>query len=91
MSKLYIRVKKDGFIYDFNDYLARNPECEVVTEEELYPERFLTPAQMLGIQEIKAGRGRKPKAALNLETSEIPEPPEFTPAELAAEASRGMP
>jgi hypothetical protein len=41
---LYIRVKKDGTIYDWNRFLAENPECEVVTEEQAYPERFIPPS-----------------------------------------------
>lgn len=87
MSKMYIRVRKDGFIYDYNDILARNPECEVVSEEVAYPERFVNPN---AVEEVKAARTRR-KAALDLTTTDIPEPPVYTPPELAADASRGLP
>ena len=41
MSTMYIRVRKDGFIYDYNEILAKNIDCEVITEEIAYPERFV--------------------------------------------------
>jgi hypothetical protein len=43
-DKLYIRVKKDGFIYDHSERLAVHPDCEVITEAQAFPERFITPA-----------------------------------------------
>lgn len=85
MSTMWIRVKKDGFIYPFNEILAKNPECEVISEQEAFPEKFVTPEVRTAINRT---RGRK--AALNLST-EVPPPPVYTPEELAAEASRGMP
>jgi hypothetical protein len=94
MSKMYIRVKADGFIYDFNPILAKNPECEVVPEEIAYPERFIPPAAVQRIEdaaEVVKATGRKKKAALDLTTADIPEAPPYTPAELAEEASRGLP
>jgi hypothetical protein len=84
---MYIRVRKDGFIYDYNDILARNPECEVVPEEIAYPERFVTPEV---VEAVKVSRTRR-KSALDLTTADIPEPPVYTPPELAADASRGLP
>ena len=94
MSKMYIRVKKDGFIYDFNPILAQNSECEVVTEEIAYPERFVPPAAVQRIEEASEAAtpfGRKKKGALDLSTASIPEAPPYTAPELAAEASRGLP
>jgi len=87
MSIMYIRVKKDGFIMDYNEILAKNPECEVVPEEIAYPERFIPPA---AAQRAETA-GRKKKAALDLTTADIPEAPPYTPVELAAEAAQGMP
>lgn len=81
MSKKYIRVKADGFIYEYNEILAQNPACEVVTEEEAFPERFIP----------THAAGRKKKGILDLTTNNIPEPPPYTPPELAAEVSRGLP
>lgn len=94
MSKMYIRVRKDGFIYDFNPILAKNPDCEVVPEEIAYPERFVPVSAAVRVAEtkevVKAG-GRKKKGALDLTTADIPEAPAYTPPELAEEASRGLP
>lgn len=61
-QKLYIRVRKDGFIYDYNERMAKNPACEVITEEQAYPERFI-PA---------AAKGRVVKLDL---TTDVPEQP----------------
>jgi len=94
MSKMYIRVKKDGFIYDYNEYLARNPECEVVPEEIAYPERFIPPSAAVRVEDAKVAAktsSRKKKVALDLSTADIPEPPPYTSPELAAAASRGLP
>jgi hypothetical protein len=88
---MYIRVKSDGFIYDFNPILAKNPECEVVPEEIAYPERFIPPAAAQRVAEAVKVTGRKKKGALDLSTDDIPEAPPYTPAELAEEASRGLP
>lgn len=94
MSKMYIRVKKDGFIYEYNEYMARNPDCEVVPEEIAYPERFIPPAAVVRIEAAKAAAKiapRKKKTTLDLSTDDIPEPPPYISPELAEEASRGLP
>lgn len=91
MSKLYIRVRKDGFIYEYNEILAKNAECEVITEEQAYPERFV-PRHLYDVDTpapVKTVRTRR-KAALDLATADIPEAPLFTPPELAEDASRGL-
>lgn len=84
MGKRYIRVKKDGFIYGYNEILAKNPECEVVDEDEVIPAQSV-------IEEIVAKRSGRPRAALDLSTADIPEPPPHTPPELAADATRKLP
>jgi hypothetical protein len=90
-DKLYIRVKKDGFIYDHNERMAVHPACEIITEREAYPERFITEEVAEKIEELgKPRRGRKPRKGLDLAT-DIPEEPVYTDPELAAEASRGWP
>jgi hypothetical protein len=93
MSKMYIRVKKDGFIYEYNEIMAANPACEVIPEEVAFPERFI-PAHV-EVEEVVEPKVRatrvKRKAALDLSTADIPEAPAYTSAELAEEASRGMP
>lgn len=92
MSKMYIRVKKDGFIYEFNEILAKNPDCEVITEQEAYPERFVPEhvADRLVLPE-KPKRATKRKVALDLTTADIPETPAYTPPELAEDAAKGWP
>jgi hypothetical protein len=95
MSKLYIRVKKDGFIYEYNEIMAANPACEVITEEVLFPERFIPAHVEVLVEETVEPKVRttrvKRKAALDLSTADIPEAPTYTPQELAEEASRGLP
>jgi hypothetical protein len=91
MSKMYVRVKKDGFIYDFNPILAKNPDCEVVSEEVAYPDRFIPLAAAQRVVEAAKATGRKKKGALDLSTADIPEAPAYTSPELAEEASRGLP
>lgn len=93
-EKLYIRVRADGFIYDYNERMAVHPACEVITEREAYPERFITPAvagRIAGADETdKPKRARKPRKGLDL-TTDIPPEPVYTDPELAAEAARGWP
>lgn len=92
MSKMYIRVKKDGFLYDYNEILAKNPACEVITEQEAFPERFV-PTHVADRVETPENpkRATRRKAALDLTTADIPEAPPYTSPELAAEASKGLP
>jgi hypothetical protein len=81
MSNMFIRVKKCGTIYSYDEILAKNPLCEVIPEEIAFPERFIP----------EHAKKRKGKAKLDLTTDEVPEPPEYTSPELAEEASRGLP
>lgn len=81
MSTMFIRVKKDGFIYPYNEILAENPGCEVVPEEVAYPERFIP----------EPAKAKKRTKGLDLFTDDIPEAPVYTSPELAEEASRGLP
>ena len=77
MAGRWLRNKKDGEIYGWNEILAENPLTEEVTEEQAFPEKFLD----------KKKKTRKAK--VNLET-EIPEEGDSTPEELADEATRGL-
>jgi hypothetical protein len=78
----YLRNKVDGFIYEWNEILARHPKCEEVTEEEAYPERFA------GAVVEKAKRRMK---KIDLTTDDIPEEPVYSSPELSADASRDLP
>ena len=82
----YLRHKLDGWIYDWNPILAANPLCDEVGEEEAYPEKFLKKETL---EEPK--KRRRKKDGLDLTTADIPEPPPYTPPELAADASRRLP
>jgi hypothetical protein len=78
----YLRNKVDGFIYEWNEILSRHPKCEEVTEEEAYPERFITPAVEKVMRRTKQ---------IKFSTDDIPEEPVYTSPELSADASRGLP
>lgn len=85
----YLRNKKDGFIYEWHPILATNSLCEEVTEQEAYPERFITPAVEEKIEVVVKTRAKR-KSKLDLATEEVPEPPTFSFDELNEEASRGL-
>ena len=89
-EKLYIRVLKDGFIYDYNERLAVHPECEVVPEMVADPERFITPEVAERIEEVVKPKRRNARKGLDL-TTDISDEPVYTDPELAAEAAQGWP
>lgn len=78
MSEKFLKNKDTGFIYDWNKYLADEPNMVEVSEEEAYPERFVPKQQ------------RERKSKVELETKDIPELPEIQFPELNAEASKGI-
>lgn len=67
----WLRHKTDGTIYGYTAHFANNPLVEEVSEEEAFPERFLTEKQ-------KARKGRKAKVDLSTEPTKVeavtPEP-----------------
>lgn len=87
MSTMYIRVISDGFIYDYNEILAKNPECEVVAEEVAYPERFVKPEAIEKAKKARTKRG----FGLDLSTDDVPEEPAYNNPEVNADASRQLP
>lgn len=40
-NRLYLRSKVDGFIFGYSQYLLDNPDLEVITEAQAYPERHV--------------------------------------------------
>lgn len=74
----YLRHKAKGTIYSWNTEIAKNPNIEVVTEQEAFPERFTPP-------EIKIRRSK-----LNITPTVIEEPPHIEFPEINADASRGL-
>lgn len=76
----YLRNKRDGTIYEWDEILAENALCEEVTEEEAFPERFIPKKQ----------KGRK--TGLTLETEVIPEESiDVGNPDINADASRNLP
>ena len=64
---MWIRVKKDGFIYPYDDILAKNPDCEVVTEQVAFPHKFITPEVKQAIEKVSKTRSRRAPLALATE------------------------
>ena len=89
MAKQYLRNKVDGFIYDWHPILAANPKCELVTEEEAFPERFIKPAHVERAK--RARRGGKPLALATEGVDDSDDEPRYTSPELENDASRGLP
>lgn len=87
MSKMYIRVKKDGFIYEYNEYLAKNPGCEVIPEEIAFPERFVKLEVVEKVTKTRKKRGY----GLQLDTENIPEEPTYSNSDIDSDASRDLP
>jgi len=77
MAGRWLRNTVDGTIYGWNEILAENPRTEEVTEEQAFPEKFMTKQQ----------KSRKPK--VNLKTKDIVKPDD-TPIELAEEVTRSV-
>lgn len=73
----WLRNKRDGEIYEWDEILAENPITEEVTEEQAFPEKHIPKKQ----------KGRKTKVKLE---TEIPAEPDDTSPELAEEATRGL-
>jgi len=83
----YLKSRKDGWIFEWDPILAKNPLCYEVTEQEAFPERFIPVQQVEEVKKTKAKR----KTKLDLDTIDIPEEPDLTPPELAVDAARGWP
>jgi hypothetical protein len=78
----WLRVKKDGAIYPYNEHLAGNANVEEVPEEIAFPERFLSDKQ----------KGREAKVDLGTDEGVVAKAktPKKTSAGLAADASKGL-
>ncbi len=78
----WLRVKKSGAIYPYNEHLANNPAVEEVPEELAFPERFVPPSQ----------KSRKPQVDLGTAEEVVAEAeePKKPKAGLAADAGQGL-
>lgn len=72
----YLRAKTNGMIFEYTERLALNPNVEVITEQEAYPERF-APVNL---------EKHKPTIDLSVKVETVA-PPVVAP-ELLAEASK---
>lgn len=101
----WLRHKGDGTIYEWDRYLAGNPICEEISEEEAFPDRFparSTPfteplpsseevaASMAGLEIEAAEEEVKPVRRGRKRKDDIPAEPEYTNEELNAEATRRL-
>ena len=77
MTNRWLKNIKDGEIYGWNEILAANPLTKEVTEEEAFPEKFITKKQ----------KGRKAK--VNMEREVVDDTPKVS-AELEEEATKGL-
>jgi hypothetical protein len=89
MSKMYIRVRGDGFVYDYNEILSKNPDCEVITEEEAYPEKFANPVQVE--KAVRTSKKRKYSVTDNLATEDVPQEPTYSNSDVNLDASKDLP
>ena len=77
MAGRWLRNKKDGEIYGWNEILAEKPLTEEVTEEQAFPEKFMPKEQKI----------RKPK--VNKKKKNIPTK-KVSKVELEEEATRNI-
>lgn len=85
----FIRCKSDGYILGYSPILAANPKCEVITEKEAFPERFMPKATKSRV--AKAAKGAAPSldgAALSVPDED--KAPKTTNPGLAADAGAGL-
>lgn len=75
----FLKHTKNGRIYPYNKNIANDSDVVVITAEEAYPEKFLTPKQ----------KTRKRK--LSLETEDFVEPEVQVNEQLGLDASRDLP
>lgn len=88
MTIRYLKSRKDGWIFEWDPILDKNPHLYEVTEQEAFPERFI-PTD--AVEAVAVKRGRKKREPVDLFTADIPEEPAYTNQALNTEAARGLP
>lgn len=78
----FIRVKKTGAVLSYDKLLANNPECEIISEQEAFPERFVNQRILKKAQDARKTRNIK----LDLSTEEPKQPKRNQ--EVSAEVTR---
>lgn len=84
----YLRNRNDGTIYEWDPILDKNPLCEPVTEEEAFPERFVSSEL---VDKVIKSRSETKSRGLDLSTKNVTDAPLRTPLGLAKDAARGLP
>ena len=92
MSDKVIRVKHSGAILAFNEILAKNPSCEVISVQEAFPERFMPKHTAARVAAAKKGKGKNTEQSLFDALTEVQADvaPDSVPAEVQRDASRGL-
>ncbi len=49
----YLRSRVNGMVFEYTDRLAANPNVEVLTEQQAFPERFAPAAALKRVPTIK--------------------------------------
>jgi hypothetical protein len=88
MTVRYLKSRKDGWIFEWDPILDKNPQLYEVTEQEAFPERFIPVA---AVEAVAARRGRPRRQGLDLSTETVPDEPVYNNEALNAEASKGLP
>lgn len=79
--KMWLQHVEDGSLYDVHPTLEKHPKLRLVSDQDVFPEKYAPPAVMEKIAAIK----EKNTEQLGLFTADIPEEPVPTNEELNAE------
>jgi len=92
----YLKSTKDGWIFEWDEILAKRSDLIEISEKEVFPERFIPEKQVEVVENAK--KTRKTRTFKFVEETQDgfpavePEPElDFGMPELAQEASRGWP
>lgn len=92
MTKRYLRNRKDGTIYGWDEILAANPLCYEIPESEVYPEKYVanpeptTPTQRTRKKAVVVNEAEMTEVVKAEET-----PVNFSSEDFGLEAAKGWP
>jgi hypothetical protein len=89
--KRWLRVKRDGFLYEWDPILANNAACEEVADHVLFPEMYVQNPEPT--TQKQRGRPKKDLGAEQLAATakENENPPPFSTDEFSTDVGRGWP
>lgn len=73
----YMRSRANGVVFPWNERMAKNPNVEVISEQEAFPERFIP----------EAFKGIPQRVDISIPKEVVEAPPQVAP-ELLQEASK---